>query len=133
MPEMFCLTGFSATTCRRRGDDSAMTIHGPDTLRARNLRLRAARVITTMSRGAFLYLTHTNRGARYTLSNGVRIAPEIARLIVHDPRVCSVDDGLFTATPQTWKYDGRLPHHACNQRALYQLQHTTRTGGTHGR
>jgi hypothetical protein len=81
-----------------------MTIHGPDSLQARNLRLKAARVITAMSRGAFLYLTHTKRGAQYTLSNGTRITSEIAELVVRDVCVHGVGDGLFQTTHQAWKY-----------------------------
>jgi hypothetical protein len=81
-----------------------MTIHGPDSLQARNVRLRVAHTITAMSRGAFLYLTHTKRGAQYMLSDGTRITSEIAELVIRDVRVHGVGDGLFQTTHQAWKY-----------------------------
>jgi hypothetical protein len=67
-------------------------------------RMRAANVITAMSRGASLNLTHTRKGSVFTLSDGTVVMPEIALAVVNDVRVCSVNDGLFPATPQTWRY-----------------------------
>jgi hypothetical protein len=67
-------------------------------------RAKAARVITAMSRGASLNLTYTRSGSAFTLSNGEHVAPEIALAVVGDIRVVSVNDGLFPATPQTWRY-----------------------------
>ena len=64
----------------------------------------AARVITEMSRGASLHLAFTRHGSDFTLSNGTRVTPEVALLVVNDVRVVSVNDGLFPATPQTWRY-----------------------------
>ena len=75
-----------------------------DSVQAKNYRLKAARIITAMSRGAALHLTYTKYGSNFTLSNGTRVAPEIALLVVNDVRVCSVNDGLFPTTPQTWRY-----------------------------
>ena len=69
-------------------------------------RAKAARVITAMSRGASLNLTFTPRGSVWTLSGGIIVAPEIALAVVNDVRVCRVNDGLFPATPQTWRYVG---------------------------
>jgi hypothetical protein len=70
-------------------------------------RQKAARVITAMQRGASLNLTFTRRGSVFTLSSdGTVVAPEIALAVVNDVRVCSVNDGLFPATPQTWRYIG---------------------------
>jgi hypothetical protein len=66
-------------------------------------RQKAARVITAMQRGASLNLTHTRKGSVFTL-NGTVVAPETALAVVNDVRVCSVNDGLFPATPQTWRY-----------------------------
>ena len=64
----------------------------------------AARVITEMSRGASLHLAFTRHGSDFTLSNGIRVTPEVALLVVNDVRVVSVNDGLFSTTPQTWRY-----------------------------
>ena len=80
-----------------------MATRGYD-MRARNLRLKAAHVVTAMSRGASLYLTHTKRGACYALSNGTRIPSEIAQVVINHACVRSADDGLFKMTPQVWKY-----------------------------
>jgi hypothetical protein len=67
-------------------------------------REKAARIITAMSRGAALHLTFTERGSDFALSNGVRVTPAVALMVVNDARVVSVNDGLFPATPQTWRY-----------------------------
>jgi hypothetical protein len=67
-------------------------------------RAAAARVITAMSRGASLNLTYTRRGSAFTLSDGTVVPPEIALAVVGDVRVVSVNDGLFPATPQTWRF-----------------------------
>jgi hypothetical protein len=80
-----------------------MTIHAPDSVRARNLRLQAARVITTMTRGATLQLTYTKHGSDFHLSDGTRVPPEVALAVVNDTRIRSVDKGLFPGTPQTWR------------------------------
>jgi hypothetical protein len=87
----------------------AMIIRASDSARARHLRLQAARVVTTMSRGASLYLTHTRHGACYALSNGTRIPSEIAQVVISHACVRSADDGLFKMTPQAWKYSDDLP------------------------
>jgi hypothetical protein len=76
-----------------------------DSVRARNLRLKAARVITSMSRGTMLRATHTSRGSNFTLSDGTRVPPEVALLVVNDVRIHSADAGLFPATSQTWRFD----------------------------
>jgi hypothetical protein len=67
-------------------------------------RTAAARVITAMMHGASLNLTFTKHGSVWTLSGGTVVAPEIALAVVNDVRVCSVNDGLFPQTPQTWCY-----------------------------
>jgi len=86
-----------------------MTIPTPAALQAKRRQLDrrrhgAARVITAMSRGASLHLTYSKDGSDFTLSNGMRVTPEVALLVVNDVRVVSVNDGLFPATPQTWRY-----------------------------
>jgi len=85
-----------------------MTIHSVASIRrARRFqdrrREKAAAVIATMARGASLNLTHTQKGSVFSL-NGTVVAPKIALAVVNDVRVCSVNDGLFPATPQTWRY-----------------------------
>ena len=76
--------------------------------RARRLRdrrrVKAARVLTKMSRGASLHLTFSKRGSDFTLSDGTSVSAETALMVVNDIRVVSVNDGLFPATPQTWRY-----------------------------
>ena len=67
-------------------------------------RVKAAHVITAMSRGASLNLTFTRKDSVFTLSDGTVVTPETALMVVNDIRICSVDDGLFPATPQTWRY-----------------------------
>jgi hypothetical protein len=57
-----------------------------------------------MQRGASLHLTFTRQGSDFVLSNGVRVTPEVALMVVNDVRVVSVNDGLFPSTPQTWRY-----------------------------
>jgi hypothetical protein len=64
----------------------------------------ASKVITEMQRGNALHLTHTRSGDQWTLSNGRHVAGDVARLVTTDTRVVSVNDGLFPATPQTWRF-----------------------------
>jgi hypothetical protein len=57
-----------------------------------------------MERGAMLRVTYTRHGSDFTLSDGTRVPPEVALLVVNDVRVHSADAGLFPTTPQTWRY-----------------------------
>jgi hypothetical protein len=89
--------------------DWAVTIPTVASLRTRNRKLDrrrhdATRVITEMQRGASLHLTFTEHGSNFVLSNGIHVTVEIALMVVSDVRVCSVNDGLFPTTPQTWRY-----------------------------
>jgi hypothetical protein len=70
-------------------------------------RAKAARVITAMSRGLSLHLTFSKRGSDFSLSNGTPVSTETALMVVNDVRVCSVNDGLFPTTPQTWRFIDR--------------------------
>jgi hypothetical protein len=86
-----------------------MTVPTVAGLRAKHRKLDrrrdgAARIISEMARGASLHLTYTSYGSDFRLSNGTRVAPEVALMVVNDVRVCSVNDGLFPTTPQTWRY-----------------------------
>jgi hypothetical protein len=74
-----------------------------DSVQARHCRLKAARIITAMSRGATLQLTHTKHGSDFRLSDGTRVPPEVALAVVNDTRIRSVDKGLFPGAPQTWR------------------------------
>lgn len=67
-------------------------------------RAAAARVITTMSRGATMNLTFTRHGSAFTLSNGEHVPPEVAVGVINDVRIISQSDGLFPALPQTWRH-----------------------------
>jgi len=71
---------------------------------AANNSLKAARVITAMSRGVTLHLTFTRCGSDFTLSNGTRVDPKVAMAVVDDARIMSANDGLFPAISQTWRY-----------------------------
>jgi len=51
-----------------------------------------------------LRVTYTRHGSDFTLSDGTRVPPEVALLVVNDVRIHSADAGLFPATPQTWRY-----------------------------
>jgi hypothetical protein len=75
-----------------------------DSVRDRNLRLKAARVITWMMRGVTLQLTYTKHGSDFRLSDGARVPPEVALAVVNDTRIRSDDKGLFVGTPQSWRY-----------------------------
>jgi hypothetical protein len=86
-----------------------MSIPTVSSLRAKHHQLdrrrrSAARVIAEMSRGASLHLTFTPHGSNFLLSNGIRVTPEVALLVVNDVRVVGVNAGLFPHTPQTWRY-----------------------------
>jgi hypothetical protein len=67
-------------------------------------RAKAARVITSMSRGATLNLTFTRTGSVFALSSGERVPPEIAIAVINDIRIVSQSDGLFPSLPQSWKH-----------------------------
>jgi hypothetical protein len=86
-----------------------MTIHAVASIRAARRfqdqrRQKAARVITAMERGLTLNLTFTKHGSAFTLSDGSRVAPEVAVAVINDVRVISQSDGLFPALPQTWRH-----------------------------
>jgi hypothetical protein len=54
--------------------------------------------------GGQAHLTFTQRGSEFVLSGGTRVASAVALMIVNDARVVGAADGLFSATPQTWRY-----------------------------
>jgi len=68
-------------------------------------RLKAARVVTSMSRGAVLHLSFTRTGGTYSLSDGTRVPAEIAAEVLAHLCVVPLDHGLFPrATAQSWHY-----------------------------
>jgi hypothetical protein len=67
-------------------------------------RLKAAQIITAMSRGLTLNLTFTRTGSAFTLSDGTHVASEIAIAVINDTRIISQSDGLFPSLPQTWRH-----------------------------
>jgi hypothetical protein len=64
-------------------------------------RAKAARVITAMSRGLTLNLTFTKNSSVFTLSDGSRVASEVAVAVINDVRIISQSGGLFPSLPQT--------------------------------
>jgi hypothetical protein len=71
----------------------------------RQQRLEAARVIAVMSRGASMQLEFTKHGSAFMLSDGTKVRPEIAILIINDLRIVANADGLFRGCPQSWRYE----------------------------
>jgi hypothetical protein len=71
-------------------------------------REKATQVIAAMADGASLNLTFTKSGSVFTLSNGTRVPPEIAVMVINDIRIISGTDGLFPSLPQTWKHVDRF-------------------------
>jgi hypothetical protein len=67
-------------------------------------REKAAHVITAMMRGATLNLRFTRTGSAFTLSDGTRVASEVAIAVINDVRIISQSDGLFPSLPQSWRY-----------------------------
>jgi hypothetical protein len=53
-------------------------------------------------------MQHRWFGAHWFLSNGENVDTEIAELVIKDPRVAAVGDGVFEGEPgQTWRYADR--------------------------
>jgi hypothetical protein len=69
-----------------------------------NLRLKAARIITAMERGARMRLTFARNRSTYNLSDGTVVAADVALAVINDVRIVTADRGLFAGTPQSWKY-----------------------------
>jgi hypothetical protein len=65
-------------------------------------RAAAARIIAQMARGLTMNLTFVKGGSAFTLSNGTRVPPQVAVMVINDTRIVSQSDGLFPALPQTW-------------------------------
>jgi hypothetical protein len=87
-----------------------VTISTPASLRTtaqhldrRNRGVTAA--LNAMRRGAALYKMFTPNGTVWTLSNGCRVSPTIAAVVIVNPNIVSVGDGLFNdGSAQTYRY-----------------------------
>jgi hypothetical protein len=56
-----------------------------------------------MHRGAALHFC----GGTWTLSTGMSVSADIAKLVITDPHIASVDFALFAEMPaQTWRWIG---------------------------
>jgi hypothetical protein len=95
-----------------------------------NRRQKAARVITAMERGQTLNLTFTKTGSVFTLSDGTRVASEVALTVINDLRIVLQSDGLFPALPQTWKLRSNLS--SPPTRAAWRRRHSSVAGRAQG-
>jgi hypothetical protein len=83
-----------------------MTIHTADTLCStreylNRRRRRLFQVLRAMHRGAAL---HFHDGT-WTLSTGMSVDADVAKLVIIDPRIAPVDFALFAEMPaQTWRW-----------------------------
>jgi hypothetical protein len=79
----------------------------PNPIRTKNARLNraAAIVIETMRGGQCLYVEFNRMtGPRWCLSNGEKVAAEVAKRVIVNPQIVAGNDGLFPdTTPQTWR------------------------------
>jgi hypothetical protein len=69
-------------------------------------RAGAATVLTAMERhGLTLHLHFSNSGPTWTLSNGVRVPPDVAQIVTSNLNVVGVGDTLFPGgVSQTWRF-----------------------------
>ena len=78
----------------------------PNPTRTKNARLNraAAIVLDTMRRGQSLHLEFSWTGPRWCLSNGEKVAAEVAKRVIVSPEILAGEDALFSETsPQTWR------------------------------
>jgi hypothetical protein len=62
-------------------------------------------VLNAMRHGAALYKMFTPSGTVWTLSNGCRVSTQVAAVVIVDPDIASVGDGLFDdGSTQTYRY-----------------------------
>jgi hypothetical protein len=66
---------------------------------------QADQVLADMRAGATLHLQHAKAGPQWALSNGRRVANDIAQLVIASASVVGVGDSLFNdAASQTWRW-----------------------------
>jgi hypothetical protein len=84
----------------------------PEKLRAQARRLdrvngSVARVLTKLQRGQALHFEHTRRGSRWWTTDGDEVPERIAKLVITNPSITSVDTALWRDLhPQTWRFVG---------------------------
>ena len=62
-------------------------------------------VLSRMRQGCDLHLEYRWFGPHWCLSNGRRVDPEVARVVVQDIDVVPTGDSLFSNVPgQTWRF-----------------------------
>jgi hypothetical protein len=73
---------------------------------SRRCQREAISVLSIMQRGEHLFVWFDGpHGARWKLSDGRRVANDVARLVVASEHVVSVGDALLEGfTPQTYRY-----------------------------
>ena len=65
---------------------------------------RAAAVLAAMRDGRSLHRMYTRHGPAWALSNGTPVNDNVARLVIANPDVVGVGDGLFANSSQTFRY-----------------------------
>jgi hypothetical protein len=67
--------------------------------------LSADRVMAAMRKGQALHCSFERGGPVWWLSDGARVSPEVAKLVVDHVQTISVGDGLFRGgTAQTYRF-----------------------------
>jgi hypothetical protein len=96
------------STRRRRHAPSVPTITSlrQQQRRVDRRRLSADRVIAAMRNDGFaLHCSFERSGDMWWLSNGTRVSPEVAKLLVINSNIVSVGDALFcNASGQTYRF-----------------------------
>jgi hypothetical protein len=96
----------------RRARWPRSSIHTPRSLARSNRRLdhrlrSAEHVLQAMAAGQSLHLSFSRRDSGWRLHpSGERVATDAAKVIIRNPQVVAVNDGLFPETPQTWRWVG---------------------------
>jgi hypothetical protein len=65
---------------------------------------QAAAVLSQMEAGLVLHLSFSPSGQRWMLSNGERVASDVAELVVASSSVTANGDALFDGQSQTWRW-----------------------------
>jgi hypothetical protein len=74
-------------------------------MKRKNLLQKASTVLAELQRGSTLHLAFIGRKPTWTLSNGRRVADEVAELLVKSASVIGDQDSLFDGAPaQTFRW-----------------------------